>query len=441
MSTMLPGDPVTKLGYALRAIIALAFILAFALWMVSRSAGSLSSNPVVHAEVSAQVGLVTTGAPVRYHGVKVGETSEIDAGTTSSIVDLSIDESTIDSIPANVMMRVLPRTFFGDIYVQLVPDPNKPAPGQSLSDGDEIRVDDGPDAINLYNIFTKLSDVLAEVQPEKMSVALAAVSRAIGDNGDELGIMIDDWWQASHELETTLDRFMDATPQFRRVMESLKRATPDVVKTMRSVTSISTAIVEHQDDLASFFASASGYLGSVAPFMAAQRQNLITVVDSTGTTLQTIAANPGGISRTLSEADKFGAAGTMLFASGRFDITAVPTFSQPMPYTAADCPTYGSLRGTQCFGTGSGVGTGPVRQPGQPNGTILNPPSDATPAAAPAGYTPPPVIDGATEQPALSGLETIIRGGEPGTGTQHTPNPATVVMLGPMVRGTEVKAS
>ncbi|MFW0786913.1 MCE family protein [Gordonia sp. CPCC 206044] len=442
MSTMLPGNPVSKFGYIVRALIAVVLILTFALWMVSRSAGSLTSKPVVHASVPAQAGLITSGSPVRYHGVKIGEIGGIDAGATSSRVDLDIDEGAIGTIPSNVMMRVLPRTFFGDIYVQLLPDPTRPEAAGSLSDGDEIRVDNGPDAINLYDIFTKLSDLLAEVQPDKMNIALAAVSRALGDNGDELGVMIDDWWQASHELEGSLNRFIDATPRFRQVMESLKRATPDIVKTLGSVTSISRGIVEHRDGLAEFFASASGFLGVAGPFVARQRHNLITVLDSTSTIFGTVADNSAGVSRTLSEADKFGAAGTVLFSSGRFNITAVPTFSQPMPYTAADCPTYGSMRGSQCFGSGTGLGTGRVRKPGQGNGTILRP--EAEPASAdlsPAGAAGPPVIDGSAERGALAGLEAVVRGGDPRAAAKGTPNPATVMMLGPMVRGTEVKVS
>ena len=335
MSVMLPGNPVSRTSYILRAVIATALIVAFAIWMVARSTGVLETNPEIHAEVPVEAGLITTGAPVRYHGVKVGEIASIDAGTASSVVSLSIDDNYLSSIPDTVLMRVLPRTFFGDIYVALIDTPGA-SRSRSLSDGDEIRIDDGPEAINLYDIFTKLSDVLAEVQPEKMNIALAAVSAAIGTSGGDLGIMIDDWWQASRELESTMNRFIDATPRFRAVMESLRRATPAITDTLRSTTSISRGIVEHQENLGAFLASASGFVGSVAPFLAQQRRNLITIVDSTATIASTVADNPSGVTDTVTEASKFGAAGTILFASGRFNITAVPTFSQPMPYTAAD---------------------------------------------------------------------------------------------------------
>lgn len=297
MSVMLPGNPVSRTSYILRAVIATALIVAFAIWMVARSTGVLETNPEIHAEVPVEAGLITTGAPVRYHGVKVGEIASIDAGTTSSVVSLTIDDNYLSSIPDTVLMRVLPRTFFGDIYVALIDTPGA-SRSRSLSDGDEIRIDDGPEAINLYDIFTKLSDVLAEVQPEKMNIALAAVSAAIGTSGGDLGIMIDDWWQTSRELESTMNRFIDATPRFRAVMESLRRATPAITDTLRSTTSISRGIVEHQENLDAFLASASGFVGSVAPFLAQQRRNLITIVDSTATIASTVADNPSGVTDT-----------------------------------------------------------------------------------------------------------------------------------------------
>ena len=462
MTIMLPGRQVSKAGYIFRAIVAMALLLAFALWMISRSTGMFDDTAQVHGEIPVEAGLISPGAPVRYNGVKVGNIDSIEAGTTSSRIGLAVDRSMMKRIPDNVVIRVAPRTFFGDIYIQL-----RPGTGEStgeLRDGADIPVDSGDDAVNLYDVFTKLSTLLGEVKPEKVNVALNVVSRAIGDRGDELGIMIDDWWVASRELESTMNRFLDATPKFRAVVESLRRATPDVIKTLASTTSISRGIVENRDQLVAMMSSAAGYLDSVTPFVAAQRKNLITIIDSTSTIFSTVADNPDGLSTTLAEADKFGAAdtpaglpprragadksgaaGPTLSAPGRSNTTAVPTFSQPMPYTAADCPHYGNLRGQQCFGTSTRQGVGPVRAPGEPNGTILNPPrgEDESPERmspermSPEGISREAVIDGAAENEPLSNLESTVTGKR--SSATGTPSPATKLMVGPMVRGMKVQ--
>ena len=468
MTIMLPGRQVSKAGYIFRALVATALLLAFALYMISRSTGLFDDTAQVHAEIPVEAGLISPGAPVRYNGVKVGNIDSIEAGTTSSRIGLAVDRSMMKSIPDNVQVRVAPRTFFGDIYIQLIPGSGEST--GKLRGGADLPVDSGADAVNLYDVFTKLSTLLGEVKPEKMNVALSTVSRAIGDRGDELGIMIDDWWVASRELESTMNRFLDATPKFRAVVESLRRATPEVIRTLSSTTSISRGIVENRDQLVAMMSSAAGYLDSVTPFVAAQRRNLITIIDSTSTIMSTVADNPDGLSTTLAEADKFGAAGTVLFASGKFNITAVPTFSQPMPYTAADCPHYGNLRGQRCFGTGPRQGVGPVRAPGAPNGTILNPPrgenespdttsGDKTTRDPASGRntsgrnksgagnsgtdgsrqsaTRESVIDGAAENEPLSNLESTVTGKR--SSAKGTPSAATKLMVGPMVRGMQLK--
>ena len=228
------------------------------------------------------------------------------------------------------------------------------------------------------NIFAKLSELINEVKPDEMNVALAAVDKAIGGRGEQLGMMIDDWWSASQELEQTINRFIDATPEFARVTESLRRATPAMMETLASVASISHGVVDQADQLAEFFTSASGYLETITPFVATNRKNLITIIDSTGTILSTVAQNPSGITRTVREASGFGRAGTILFASGRFNITAVASANRPG------------------------------------------------------------VIDGSAEVSTLRGLEGVVTGGRDYS-SGGRPNPATTMMLGPMVRGAEVR--
>lgn len=431
MTTMLPGEPVSKAGYIVRAAIAVVLVGAFSFWMIARSTGLTDSDPVVHTEIPVAAGLITAGAPVRYHGVKVGEIVGIEAGARSSRVDLALDEAAISSIPDTVVVRVLPRTFFGDIYLQLA-DRGATPPAQrtaALVDGDEIAIDASPEAVNLYDIFTKLTSLIDAVEPQKITVALAAVNKAIGGRGAELGVMIDQWTASSRLLEEQVNEFIDATPQFRRVAESLQRATPAVTETLASMTSLSRGILDNQSSVVATLTAASGYLDSVGPFVADQRKNLVTIIDSTATILSTVADNPRGLSRTLSEANKFAQSGAQVFATGRFNITAVPTFSEPMPYTAADCPTYSggaqgtTLRGAQCTGTGSARGRGAVRAPGAGNGTILE-----------------PVIDGTGERPALNRLQGVITpSAQHDSAESAIPNPATVLMIGPMVRGAQVE--
>lgn len=382
-------------AFVLRGAVAVLVAVVAGTVMVLRGTGQLHRDPEVLVAIPASAGLVNGEAPVRYSGVDVGRISGIDSGTESSVVRLRIDSDSIDLIPAAVLARVVPRTFFGDIYIQLVDDPVGHPQG-SLADGDEVRADTGPDAVALYAVYTRLVDILDRMQPQNMQVALSAIAHALDGRGAMVGRIVDRLDEASQTLAPAVRTFLDSTPDFRSVLQALYTATPDVLATLSSATNVSQSMVDNRQALDETIESAASFAPVFTAFVGEQRDRVVTVVDSAGTILATTAANPAGLVGTLEGARTFGAAGARVFATGRFDITAVPTFADPMPYTAADCPAYGG-------------------QPGN--------------------CGPPSVAGGADEQEAFRLLEERLLGDT----AVAARNPASTFMLGPLVRGTEVR--
>jgi phospholipid/cholesterol/gamma-HCH transport system substrate-binding protein len=412
-----------KAGYAVRGLIAVVVGLVVAVALVLRGTDSLSRNPVVTVAIPASAGLINGEAPVRYTGVNVGRIAGIDSGTESSVVSLEIDSASIDLIPADVVARVVPRTFFGDIYIQLVdPAPESGAPADPLEAGDTIVVDQGPDAVALYSIYTKLVAVLDSMQPQKLQTALTALGQALDGRGDTIGRVVDRLGSVTTTLTPATEQFLDATPEFREVMTALDAATPDVIATLAAATSVSQSVSDNRDSIARMLDSASGFASVANGFFTERQAAVTTVVDSAGIILATTAANPEGLTATLAGAQSFGAAGGRVFSTGKFNITAVPSFADPFTYTGADCPQYGTMTGDYCSG-------GP--SPRQAQAQASDPQVRAAGARAAA-----PVVDTAKESDALGLLESHLRG-IPGLGGAD-PNPATVTMLGPLVRGNEV---
>ncbi len=411
----------TKVGHALRGVVAIAVGLVVAVALVLRGSGSLERNPEVTVAIPASAGLITGEAPVRYSGVNVGHISGIDSGVESSVVTLQIDGDSIDLIPSTVLARVVPRTFFGDIYIQLVDDDSTAdAAAPPLAEGDTITVDEGPDAVALYSIYTKLVDVLDSMQPQKLQTALTALGQALDGRGETIGRVVDRLASVSPALTPAMQQFLDATPEFREVMAALDTATPDVLATLASAASVSRTISDHSDSIGRMLASASGFASTAAGFTRERQEQITTVVDSVGTILATTAANPEGLTGTLAGAQSFGAAGGRVFSTGKFNITAVPSFADPFPYTGEDCPAYGTETGDYCSGGPSPAQTATTRNTNH--------------VAAPVVDTP--VVDTAKETDALGLLESHLRGLPALPGVD--PNPATVMMLGPLVRGNEV---
>ncbi|QNG19647.1 MCE family protein [Rhodococcus triatomae] len=437
-----------QLSLGLRGVLAVVLALVVAILMVLRGTGNLRQDAEITVGIPAAAGLVNGEAPVRYHGVNIGRIAAIDSGTDESLVRLRIESESLALVPDTVSARIVPRTFFGDIYLQLVDNPQARS-GSSLEDGDRIAVDTGPEAVALYDVYTKLVDVLDRMQPQKVQTALTALGQALDGRGDTVGRIVSRLGEVSDVLSPSVQEFLESTPEFREVMESLERATPDIVATLAAATSVSHSIVAHQDGLAATLAASAGFAAVLSPFFGDNREQLITVLDATGEILATTAADPEGLVETLDKARTFGAAGGRVFATGRFDITAVPSFADPLPYGPSDCPRYGGLSNPMCGAFGGSEASANARPAGSSPGV-------PAPAGGPERAQPEigDVVDGAAESPVLRFLEEQLGVGNPGVGSPGigtpdgvaapasvdagAPNPATVVMLGPLVRGKQV---
>lgn len=440
---VLPETP----RFALRGLLALVVAVGVAVVLIARATGNLEQTSRVYVAVPASAGLITGQAPVRYHGVNVGRIAAVESGTEVSRVRLAIDDANLPLIPASVVARIVPRTFFGDIYLQLV-DADGIRSAEPLQRGATIGIDDSTEAMALYDVFKKLVDVFAQVQPERTQAALTALSQALRGRGEQIGATIDHLSAATDALTEPLTRFLDTTPQFRDVMASLRAATPDIVATLADATTVSHRMLEHDEAIASAADAVARFGGVLTSFLNDHREEVITVLDSAGTILATTGAHPQGLTETLRGAQQFGSAGTRVFATGKFNITAVATFAQPLPYTTADCPAYESTTGAHCVESDPFGGAAPPPAP-LSSATPAAKLPDRIPTAAPlpaeapvasvapaAATTAPHIVDAAREAPALGLLEGELLGIPDAAATPH---PATTLMLGPLVRGTEVQ--
>lgn len=403
--------------YIAYGALSLCLAMGVAAGMVLRGTGTFESTDDVFVEVPAAAGLVNGGAPVRYHGVEVGRIASVEAGSTESQVRLAIDSAAAKLVPSAVLARVVPRTFFGDIYVELV-DPEGDTTitaGSTLGEVDTIAVDSGPEAVAMYDVFTKMAGVLDDMRPDQLSVALSALSSALDGHGQTIGRTIDRFAAVSDTMAPAAADFLDATPQFVEVMRSLSVATPDIVGMVASAAEVSGAIVESRDRLADTFDAATLLAASVDGFTGERRDSMITVTNSVGTILATTAANPSGLYSTLENAESFGNAGARVFSTGRFNITAVPSFADPLPYTSADCPSYGSMTGRECNSPGNGTYSAPTR--------IVGGRDEAEPLQ---------LLQDTLSVPGVALPDSLDEVAE-------ALNPATSFILGPFVRGNEVQ--
>ncbi|MFD0856913.1 MCE family protein, partial [Actinomadura adrarensis] len=154
----------------------------------------------------------------------------------------ALDPDRAKLIPNNVQARLLPKTLFGEKYVDLqIPAQAGPA---GLREGQVIRQDMSQQAVEIDRVLNNLLPLLRSVRPEKLNTTLNAVSTALHGRGDQIG----------HNLEQADALLKKINPQLGTLVYDLRaladtsdiyaRAAPDLLKTLRNLNVTSKTITD-----------------------------------------------------------------------------------------------------------------------------------------------------------------------------------------------------
>jgi len=134
--------------------------------------------------ISPRAGLVLNAdAKVKLHGVQIGQVAAINARPDGqAAIELTLDESQVHLVPANVLVEIASPTAFGVKSIELL-DPENPSP-QRISAGQVIHARHVMVEIN--TLFQQLTSLLDKVAPDKLNETLAALGSALSGRGTRL---------------------------------------------------------------------------------------------------------------------------------------------------------------------------------------------------------------------------------------------------------------
>src|SRR4051812_44228231 len=128
------------------------------------------------------------GSDVKVRGIIVGDVQEITSDGDGADLKLRLDPDKAKQIPRNVTVRMLPKTVFGEKYVDLVL-PSQPQ--GRLADGAVIGVDQTKPTLEIDQALNDLLPVLRTVSPVELNHTLTALGSALNGRGEQLGQTID----------------------------------------------------------------------------------------------------------------------------------------------------------------------------------------------------------------------------------------------------------
>lgn len=384
-------------------------------------------------------------ADVKYEGVLVGRVSSVHSDGENATLNLELSKSQIGHIPSNVVARILPKTLFGEKFVDLINPPSQVPSAQPLVAGDHIAQDRSHVAVELQDVFAKLIPVLQAVRPADLSVALSNTAQALHGRGEELGHNLELINSYFGRLNQDLPNIQHDISALADLASNYADATPDLLNVLRNFSKTASTFTVKRDTYAQFLAGTAGFADTATNLLRKNGPGLIKLAHQSVGPLDLLSKYsivleclPRGL--TILDRQRLEHA----FQGGELHIDLIPVNDRGV-YTAAEKPKLSEFTDAvlppNCYGLPYGNhGLHPVnsKYPFAPGGNyakggLLGVPSGTSPARTvprTAGLTDG--VGSPEEQYQITTLLTQIAGGSNSSGGLND------LLLGPLLRGMAV---
>jgi phospholipid/cholesterol/gamma-HCH transport system substrate-binding protein len=339
--------------YKLYGVVLLA-VAAGLVWL-SVLAFKQTFTPATHVTVHVHRAALQLlpGSDVKVRGIIIGSIRDITSTGDGADITMRLSPSQARKLPTNVTVRMLPKTLFGEKYVDLVL-PAQPSP-QHLSDGAVIAEDQTRTTLEIDQALNDLLPVIRAVPPAELNHTLTALATALSGRGEQLG-------QTIEQLNTYLVGFDPQLPRLRHDMSALAgvartytQAADPLLRMLRNLTVTSNTVVDERQQLSAFLDEVTGAANQTHDLLARNADNLIAVnrVNRRGIGLLAryspefpcfVKGYAGLVPRIHNAVPKTPGLNHAAHVVVEF-VPSYPTYSNPI-----DLPQFKDKRGPHCYG-------------------------------------------------------------------------------------------
>ena len=288
-------------------------------------------------------------ADVKIRGLIVGDVRSVSATPSGATLQLALDPSKTGLIPANVAARLLPKTLFGEKYVDLVAPAHPSA--QHIAPGSVIPEDRSQQAIEIDQVLNDTLPVLQAVQPQYLNATLNAIATALQGRGQEISQNIQISDNYLKKFNTQLPVLKHDIAALSSVAGTLSTAAPDILRILRNASYTSNTLVQERTTLAGVLSQGTTTVQDTRKFVAANANHLIGFNIANVQALQLLARYSPEVPCVLEGLAKAGPRMEQAVGgNNRLNITLEIAKARP-PYTPGkDDPQFADHRGPNCYG-------------------------------------------------------------------------------------------
>ncbi|EST34794.1 MCE family protein [Streptomyces roseochromogenus] len=409
-------------GIAFIAVLALLLSLAVAVYRQT-----FTSVVPITLEADSLGNQLDPAADVKLRGVLVGEVREVHADGTKATLDIALKPQYVTYIPADVHARLLPKTLFGEKYVDLVAPPHSAqSSARPIRAGDVITQDRTRVGIEVQQLMNDLLPLLRTVRPGELNAALSAFATALEGRGDRIGDNLTRVEGYLRRLNPHMPSLKEDISRFADVAQVYGDAAPDLMRILRNTVTTSRTIVAKQDQLAAGLRSTAAVASTADDFLAENGDRLITLGRVSRPTLELFARYSPEYPCLFQGLVRQEKASEDAFRGGEMRITLEVVRPQGA-YRPGEEPVYGEHSGPDCRGLPHPQVPGP--KPHLDDGTSARSSDGSLPGGVNVSAT-------AAEQRAVGSLVAPVMG----VPADQVP-PVATLLFGPLARGTAVSVA
>ncbi|MFE3545934.1 MCE family protein [Nocardia sp. NPDC059177] len=263
------------LGRKLAALTLVGLLVAAVAFALAMFEGVFTKTAVVLVDTPRTGLVLDPDAKVKMRGVEIGHVADIDLHDDSAQLRLELDPEQLKLIPANAGVDIRSTTVFGAKYVNFVV-PEQPS-SDSLPAGSTVAASSV--TVEFNTLFQHLSDVLAQVEPEKLNATLTALGTALQGRGDKLGDLLVRSDRYLRELNPYLPTLQSDLDKTAAVTDLYAEVTDPLLRTVDNATVTSQTLAEMQGQLDNVLVNVIGLSDTVGSVLRENENDLVTALD------------------------------------------------------------------------------------------------------------------------------------------------------------------
>jgi phospholipid/cholesterol/gamma-HCH transport system substrate-binding protein len=335
---------------ALAGLLFVVLIAGLAVVGVAFGFGAFSTSKTVTARLPEAGPALGPGAEVEYRGVLVGSLHKLVREPTQAVLTIHLDPSQVDHIPAGVTVRLVPRSVFGDLYVDLVP----PATIRGhIQPGAVLSADTSTPTVELNQALDAGYRLLTAIQPAKLNHTLTAIATALTGRGAKIRELISAVSHYSAQIAPQTAQFLHDLGGVGTLARQISANSADIFRILDDSIVLSQSIAADQPTLRRVLAVGPVAASRTKALLASNRQTLVRLVRQLRPVITILNANQANLINTLAGLEAFTTGAARALGHGAYLKVAVApdsNFTRGRAYTKAECPHYGRMKGPNCPG-------------------------------------------------------------------------------------------